>query len=64
MAGHLVSRLMNLWTSDAGWDFGFLHPVYDRLMISSVHVQGDGAGPWGSVVEEIPPQVLERIDEK
>ena len=39
--GQLVGTVMNL-----GEWFGWLYPTYNKLMIFSSDIQGDGPGPW------------------
>lgn len=41
--GHVVSRPMN-W-----FDWGWLYPAYNRLMVWSSDIQGSGPGPWEDV---------------
>lgn len=43
--GDAVSRVMNL----SDWLGGTLYPIYNRLMIWSNRLQGDGPGPWEGV---------------
>lgn len=38
--GDLVSKPMEKY--DCGW----LYPLYNKLMTTSLKVQGDGKGPW------------------
>lgn len=39
--GHALSVVMNA----ADW-LGWIYPAYNRLMIISSNVQGNGPGPW------------------
>jgi hypothetical protein len=43
-SGDAVSRVMNL-----AEPFGHLYPIYNRLMLWSDRIQGEGPGPWTTV---------------
>jgi len=42
--GHVISRPMVRWDW-ASW----IYPAYNRIMLASNAVQGDGPGPWKAV---------------
>ena len=44
--GHVISRVMSQGRGYADW----LYPAYNRVMILSSDIQGDGRGPWGDIV--------------
>lgn len=44
---HLVSKTM-YWE----WTAACMYPLYNKLMLASLDIQGDGPGPWRDNVED------------
>lgn len=43
--GDLACKIMELNDNSERW-VNFWYPAYNKLMIRSVHIQGDENGPW------------------
>lgn len=47
--GDAVSRVLHLLPDDTEWPSDLLYSIYNKLMVRSSRIQGDGAGPWKDV---------------